>query len=60
MVHHANRLRPNVDRLKIGGHRASSASVVSIMTALYGMFPRQALLRGLPRGTIIEIGQACS
>jgi pyruvate dehydrogenase E1 component len=34
MVHHAN-TRPNPDGLKVGGHQASSASVVSILTALY-------------------------
>ncbi|HET7874589.1 MAG TPA: 1-deoxy-D-xylulose-5-phosphate synthase N-terminal domain-containing protein [Methylomirabilota bacterium] len=35
MVHHANNLRPNPDGTKIGGHQASSSSVVSLMTALY-------------------------
>ena len=35
MVHHANNLRPKVDGIKTGGHQASSASMVSIMTALY-------------------------
>jgi len=34
MVHHANALRPG-DGTKVGGHQASSASVVSLMTALY-------------------------
>ena len=34
MIHEAN-LRPNPDGLKVGGHQASSASVVSILTALY-------------------------
>src|SRR5207245_11632967 len=34
MVHHANS-RPNPDGTKAGGHQASSASVVSLMTALY-------------------------
>ena len=29
MIHHANHLRPNPDGSKIGGHQASSASVVS-------------------------------
>src|SRR6266567_1140293 len=33
-VHHAN-TRPNSDGTKIGGHQASSTSVVSLMTALY-------------------------
>lgn len=34
-IHHANHLRPNPDGLKVGGHQASSASVVTLMTALY-------------------------
>ncbi len=35
MIHHANHVRPKADGIKIGGHQASSASMVSIMTALY-------------------------
>jgi pyruvate dehydrogenase E1 component len=35
MVHHANRVRVNKSGLKVGGHQASSASMVSIMTSLY-------------------------
>ncbi|MEZ4523039.1 MAG: transketolase C-terminal domain-containing protein [Thermomicrobiales bacterium] len=35
IVHHANNAREKRDGLKVGGHQASSASVVSIMTALY-------------------------
>ena len=35
MVHHANSLRPNLDGVKVGGHQASSSSVVSLLTALY-------------------------
>jgi pyruvate dehydrogenase E1 component len=35
IVHHANRTRGSRSGLKVGGHQASSASVVSIMTALY-------------------------
>src|SRR5215467_16013417 len=35
MVHHANALRPNDDGIKVGGHQASSASLVTILTALY-------------------------
>ena len=34
MIHHANHVRPNRDGLKVGGHQASCASVISIMTAL--------------------------
>jgi pyruvate dehydrogenase E1 component len=35
IVHDANRLRPNPSGLKVGGHQASSASMVTIMTALW-------------------------
>ncbi|MCZ8381134.1 pyruvate dehydrogenase [Mycobacterium sp. CPCC 205372] len=35
IVHHANRVRPNPTGLKVGGHQASSASMVSIMTSLW-------------------------
>lgn len=35
MIHHANYVRPNPDGTKVGGHQASSASMVTIMTALY-------------------------
>jgi pyruvate dehydrogenase E1 component len=35
MVHHANKVRTTRDGVKVGGHQASSASMVSIMTALY-------------------------
>ncbi len=34
-VHHANRVRPNPTGLKVGGHQASSASMTTIMTALF-------------------------
>ena len=34
-IHHANHLRPKRDGLKVGGHQASSASVATLMTALY-------------------------
>ena len=34
-IHHANYVRENVDGLKVGGHQASSASLATIMTALY-------------------------
>ena len=40
IVHHANNVRPNTDRSKVGGHQASSASVVTILTALYFHFLR--------------------
>ena len=35
MIHHANHIRPNRDGLKVGGHQASCASIVSVMAALY-------------------------
>ena len=35
MIHEANHVRPSTDGIKVGGHQASSASVVSILTALY-------------------------
>jgi pyruvate dehydrogenase E1 component len=35
MIHNANHLRPSRDGLKVGGHQASSASVATLMTALY-------------------------
>src|SRR3569623_67539 len=34
-IHHANHNRPNADGLKVGGHQASSASLATIMSALY-------------------------
>ena len=35
MVHHANKVRTTSSGVKVGGHEASSASMVGIMTALY-------------------------
>src|SRR3546814_18754560 len=35
MIHNANHLRENRDGLKVGGHQASSASLATLMTALY-------------------------
>ena len=35
MIHNANHLRDNADGLKVGGHQASSASLATIMSALY-------------------------
>jgi pyruvate dehydrogenase E1 component len=34
-IHHANHVRESADGLKVGGHQASSASLATIMTALY-------------------------
>ncbi|HEX5532592.1 MAG TPA: pyruvate dehydrogenase [Actinomycetales bacterium] len=35
MIDHANRVRANPSGLKVGGHQASSASMVTIMTSLW-------------------------
>jgi pyruvate dehydrogenase E1 component len=35
IIHHANRVRQTASGVKVGGHQASSASMVSIMTALW-------------------------
>ncbi len=34
-IHYSNHLRENGDGLKVGGHQASSASLATVMTALY-------------------------
>ncbi len=40
MVHHANHVRTRPDGSKVGGHQASSASVVTILTSLFFDFMR--------------------
>jgi pyruvate dehydrogenase E1 component len=40
IVHHANKVRQTKSGVKVGGHQASSASIVSIMTALYFAYLR--------------------
>jgi pyruvate dehydrogenase E1 component len=35
IVHHANKVRRTASGVKVGGHQASSASLVSVMTALW-------------------------
>ena len=40
MVHYANNVRENPGGLKVGGHQASSSSVVTVMTSLYFDFMR--------------------
>ena len=35
MIHHANNIRPRTDGVKVGGHQASCASMVTVMTALF-------------------------
>ena len=35
IVHHANKVRSTPSGVKVGGHQASSASMVSIMTSLW-------------------------
>lgn len=34
-IHNANHIRPSRDGIKVGGHQASSASISTVMTALY-------------------------
>ncbi len=45
LIHYANKVRPNPDRIKVGGHQASTSSVVSLLTALLCrvMTPRDRL-----------------
>jgi pyruvate dehydrogenase E1 component len=40
-IHYANRVRPGTGKMKVGGHQASCASVVTIMTALFFRFMRR-------------------
>ena len=52
-IHNANHLRESRDGLKVGGHQASSASLTTIMTALYmaALKPQdrvKAFLKSLP------------
>lgn len=45
LIHYANKVRPNPDQIKVGGHQASTSSVVSLLTALMCrvMTPRDRL-----------------
>lgn len=47
MIHYANHIRPSSDSLKVGGHQASCASSVGILTAYY--------LCAAERGDLISI-----
>jgi pyruvate dehydrogenase E1 component len=47
MVHHANTGRSTQDGTKVGGHQASSASVVTLLTALY--------FRALQPGDVVAV-----
>jgi pyruvate dehydrogenase E1 component len=47
MIHEANVVRQNRDGVKVGGHQASSASVITILTELY--------FRWLRRGDLIAV-----
>jgi pyruvate dehydrogenase complex dehydrogenase (E1) component len=40
MIHNANHLRPKTDGIRVGGHQASCASKVTLMTAVYGAILR--------------------
>ena len=42
-IHHANHVRQTTDRMKVGGHQASCASVVTILTTLFFGFMRQTI-----------------
>ena len=65
IVHHANRVRPNPTGLKVGGHQASSASMVSIMTALvskinlWAVTPAISLLRFWDERRDGQLRQSC-
>src|SRR5205814_8694510 len=41
-IHQPNFLRPDPGRIRVGGHQASSASVVTLLTVLYFYFLRPA------------------
>ena len=47
MIHEANVVRPNTDGLKVGGHQASCAIVITILTELY--------FRWLRRGDLVAV-----
>src|ERR1700721_676653 len=54
-IHNANHLRENNDGVKVGGHQASSASLATIMTALYFHTLRpQARVPGHPHAASIS------
>ena len=40
MIHYANRVRPKSDDMKVGGHQASCASLITVMTSMYFDFMR--------------------
>ena len=55
-IHNANHVRPNIDGLKVGGHQASSASLSTLMTALYLRILRpQDRVEALRRGTRVAL-----
>src|ERR1700751_330706 len=56
MIHNANHLRHNRDSLKVGGHQASSASVATLMTALYFdvLRPQDRLARKPPASPVFH------
>jgi len=57
MIHNANHVRPSADRIKVGGHQASSTSMVSIMTALYFSAMRlQDRVAGKPNASPFKSG----
>src|SRR3712207_3761965 len=58
IVDHANHGRSNPDGTKVGGHQASSASVVSILTALYFHYLRGGDRVSIKPHASPEIGRA--
>src|SRR5262249_452715 len=59
-IHNANHLRAKSDGLKVGGHQASCASMVSIMTALYFSALRpQDRVAVKPHGAPVLHGMQC-
>ena len=54
-IHNANHLRPKRDGLKVGGHQASSASLCTILTALYLAVRRVARYRVAVLGLVAAL-----
>ena len=57
MIHNANHIRDNEDNIKVGGHQASCASMVSMMVALYFNFPAE-VITAPPRGIDLNFGNS--
>ena len=44
-IHHANKVRQTTEPMKVGGHQASCASVVTVLTTLFFRFMRRRFHR---------------